>query len=71
MFSVRLIGVSADGDQGVERIPRSFASVQAAMDYAEDLMENHTFPWGQATSFVVTDASGDVVVRGAIHFDRN
>ncbi|TIN74623.1 hypothetical protein [Mesorhizobium sp.] len=70
MFWVQLIGAGVDGNQGIERIPDSFANLPAAMGYAEDLMENHTFPWGQATFFVITDVSDDVVARGAIHAGR-
>ncbi|PBB79193.1 hypothetical protein CK218_20555 [Mesorhizobium sp. WSM3879] len=70
MFWVQLSGTRVDGGRGVERIPQSFANLSEAIDYAEDQMENHTFPWGTATAFTITDAADAIVLRGAIHANR-
>lgn len=70
MFWVQLSGTREDGSQGVERVPGSFPDLDEAIEYAEKQMENQAFPWGNATAFVISDESNNIVLRGAIHANR-
>lgn len=67
LFLVHLTGQGPDGIE-TEQLPMAFPTLDAAIDKAEALMENHSFPWGKATAFTITDGSDTIVLSGSIQF---